>query len=209
MTTRLLTGLVAFALATGVAPGASAQGVVLDRVVAVVGGSPVLLSDVRLVAEFELFEPRPGTDLQVAALDHLVERRLMFDEVERYGPLEPDPARVEARLSEVKARLGDRLERAYARTGINDERLRSLIVQELRIDDYVEQRFGAAAQPTDDEVEAFYGANAALFTVDGEVRPFAEVEAEARARITAERRSRLVREWVHTIERRTPVRMIQ
>lgn len=199
----------ALAVALCAPPTAGAQGVVLDRVVAVVGDSPVLLSDVRLVAEFELVEPRPGVDPDTAALDYLVERRLMFDEVERYGPLEPDAARVEARLAEVKARLGDRLERAYARTGANEERLRNLVAQTLRIEDYIAQRFGAAGQPTEDEVEQFYRENAALFTVDGELRPFAEVEADVRARVSALGRSRLVREWVHSIERRTPVRIIQ
>lgn len=204
---RALLALATLSLAA--VPVVTAQGVVLDRVVAVVGDSPVLLSDVRLVAEFEMAEPRPGEDPQTAALERLIERRLMVEEVERYGPLEPDPARVEARLEEVKKRLGDRLARAYARTGTNEERLRSLVVQLLRIEDYVEQRFGAAAQPTDDEVAQFYRANAGLFTVDGELRPFSEVEASARARVRADRKARLVREWVHTIERRTPVRIIQ
>ncbi|MGZ5372638.1 MAG: hypothetical protein ACXWDE_12750 [Aeromicrobium sp.] len=186
-----------------------AQGVILDRVVAVVGDSPVLLSDVRLLVEFQLVDVPPGVDPEQAALDRLIERRLMFDEVDRYGPLEPDPARIAERLADLTSRLGDRLDRTYARTGINEDRLRSLVVQLLRIDDYVEQRFGAAAQPTDDEVARFYAEHPGQFTVDGRLRPFAEVEADARARLTADRRSRLVREWVHSIERRTPVRVIQ
>ena len=62
---------------------------VLDRMLAVVAGDLIMLSDVRAAVEFGLV-PRPsGPDVTRAVLTQLIDRSLMLAEVERYAPPEP------------------------------------------------------------------------------------------------------------------------
>ena len=65
---------------------------VIDRVLAVVGGQIITLSDVNAALRFGLVPADVSTDPVDAALQRLIDRRLMLAEVERYAPPEPSPA---------------------------------------------------------------------------------------------------------------------
>ena len=83
-------------------PGA---GQLLDRVLAVVGGQVILLSDVRLFLETGLVEPSGAADPVPPALERLIERRLILDEAARYVVEEPLQGEVDARLGQIERRL--------------------------------------------------------------------------------------------------------
>jgi hypothetical protein len=180
---------------------------VIDRVLAIVGSQVITLSDARGVVELGLVEPRPGVDPISDALQFLVNRQLMLSEVDRYSAPSPDPAALDRRIAAIRGRFpGDvAFRQALARSALTDARLRDLIGDNLRIENYLDQRFGAAAQPTPEEVERYYLDHRAEFARDGRVPPLSEVQAQARAKVTAERRNFLIAEWLDRVRRRFAV----
>jgi len=182
---------------------------VLDRLVAVVNGRPILLSDVRAASAFGLIDAADGQGPE-AALARMIERTLVLEEVDRYGPSEPAAARVAQRVDAVRARLGPAaFAAALARSGLDEAALGGLARDQLRIDDYLAQRFGAAAQPTDEEVQRYYLERAGEFVREGRELSFREAEPIARERLAAMRRAGLISDWIAGLRRRGDVRVIE
>jgi hypothetical protein len=116
----------------------------IDRVLAVVAGRLIMLSDVTASLELGLEPaPAPGADPVRAVLSKLIDRELMLAEVDRYAP--PDPA-AEALDREAAAARGrfassSAFEGALARSGLDAAHLRERLRQDLRIRAYEDQRF--------------------------------------------------------------------
>lgn len=209
----LVTGRHGLAFTLALVVGASTPDVagaeLLDRLVAVVAGSPIMRSDVQAALELGLVVVAPGEGAERQALDRLIDRILMFGEVERYGPGEPEPSEVSAALGQVRDRLGvDRYRATLLRVGLDEARLASWLRDDLRLERYLGQRFDALAEPTDDEVAAYYRDHPDEFTRDGSPRPLEEVQTRVRERLASERRARLVAEWIASLRRRADVRLV-
>jgi hypothetical protein len=177
---------------------------IIDRILAVVEEQLITLSDVRGVIRLGL-ETVPEADDQIAAvLDKLIERQLVLMEVERFAPPEPPPDVVEARLNAVRARFPDALEfeTTLHQIGWPVETVRRYVRDALRIETYLQQRFTAAIQPSDDEIAGYYRLHADDFTKNGVLAPYAEVRNQVRARLVEERRVVLVRDWLSGLRRR-------
>jgi hypothetical protein len=203
---RRMKGAVCFAAFLLLVAG-SAGAEIIDRILAVVGGQLITLSDVRAVMRLRL-EPMPaGSDPVRAVLDGLIDRQLMLTEVVRYGPPEPAPALVDARVQAVRDSFRDALafETTLHESGMTAEHLRRYVQDQLRIEAYLQQRFTASIYPSDDEVAAYYRANAERYTRDGTLAPYADVRGDARARVVAERRQVLVRDWLAGLKRRADI----
>jgi hypothetical protein len=124
---------------------------VIDRIMAVVNGQPITLSDVNAAIQFQLVDVPPGTpDPVTYALDRLIERTLLLSEVERFQPPEPDPIEMTIRIDESERRFGTAaFEKALAVTGMTREPLRRHLRDDLRITTYLNQRFGASTDPVE------------------------------------------------------------
>lgn len=132
-------------VASGVTP---ARGEIIDRIMAVVGGQPVTLSDVNTARLFNLVQPPAGTaDPLAYVVDRLIERHLMLAEVDRFQPPEPAPVEITLRIDEIEQRAGspEAFARALAVTGATRDQLRRHIRDDLRMATYLNQRFGANA----------------------------------------------------------------
>lgn len=129
----------------GVAAGA-ARAEIIDRILAVVGGQPVTLSDVTAARQFKLIEAPAGTVDPVAyTLERLIDRTLMLDEVDRFQPPEPDPIEITNRVDALARAAGSAaaFDKALALTGTTREQLRRHIRDDLRMATYLNQRFGS------------------------------------------------------------------
>ena len=184
---------------------------VIDRLMAIVVSQPILLSDVNAAMAFQLVQPPPGSADPVAGvLDRLIDRTLILAEVERYQPPEPAPQEIDARFTWIERRAGTpaALDQALSATGMTRDGLRQFIRDDLRIVTYLNQRFGVAAQPSDDEVLAYYREHPEEFSIAGALQPFQTVAETIRARLVQARRTTLIADWLATLRRRADVTVL-
>jgi hypothetical protein len=207
----MLTSRLFVVAALGLILSAPIRAEIIDRILAVVGGDPVMQSDVIAALRFGIVEVPQGTaDPVRAAIDLLIDRRLQLTEVNRYLPPEPTPAQLETRLAAIRSRFSTEaaFDAALAEGGLTMELLTARVRETLRIESYRSQRFAVALQPTDDELVQYYRSHEPDFTVQGQLRPFNEVREEVRQRVLSERTDALIRGWTEGLRRRTEVSML-
>ncbi len=194
-------------LALSVLTTAASAQELLDRVLARVEGEPVTLSDARAAIGLGLVESTPGVDPILLAMQQLIERRLVLAEVARFAPAEPDTALLDAEVRALRTRAGSpaQLAELQQTTGVDDTQIREIARDNLRIQAYLNSRFGATAQPTDAEVGQYYRTHLDEFRRDGQVIPFAEAEPIARRRAAAARRQAVIFQWMRELRQRADV----
>jgi hypothetical protein len=134
----------------------------------------------------------------------------MLIEVDRFGPPEPPLVEIDRRMQQIDERIGsgERLDAILRETGLSVEQLRLYVRDDLRIDAYIQQRFGSTFQPSEEDIVAYYREHAAEFTRDGKLQPFADVRGQARAAVVSQLRTAAVRDWVSGLRRRTEVNVL-
>jgi hypothetical protein len=123
---------------------------IIDRILAVVNGAIILQSDVTMAVRLGLVPGSAAVDPIAAPLEALIERRLMLEEVDRYAPPDPPETDVDRHLADVRTRAGDRFDAILAESGISVDQLRRHVRDDLRMETYLQQRFGTM-QPSDEE----------------------------------------------------------
>ncbi len=124
-----------------------AQTAILDRVLAIVDGQIIMHSDVRAFIDLRLVDIPAGPSQEVEVLTWLIERRVVIDQVDRFVVAEPDSGTVDRRLERVRSQLpGDNdFELILDRVGLAPDDLRQLIVDDIRRDAYLANRFEVVA----------------------------------------------------------------
>lgn len=124
--------------------GVSAE--VIDRVLAVVAGQVILLSDVTAARELGLQSADGAADPVRAVLTKLIDRELVLAEVDRYAPPEPDAEAVNQGVEALRARFASRaaFDVALEKSGIDVNHVRETVRQNLRVAAYLNQRFATA-----------------------------------------------------------------
>jgi hypothetical protein len=194
--------LVVAALMLCLSPVSSQQ--LLDRVVARVNGIAITQSDVSAALALGVISGADGAD-DGATVEQLIRRQLVLAEVARFAPPEPDPALVDREIAAMKMRAGARLSQVMQSTGIDETRIRDLARDTLRIQAYLNQRFGTTVQVSDEEVRQYYRAHPAEFARNGSPIPFEEAEADARQRAAAARRNATIDQWMMDLRGRADV----
>jgi hypothetical protein len=186
--------------------GGTARAEIIDRILAVVDRALVTQSDV--LGAIRLGLVRDGSI--AAVLDRLVERQLVLTEVDRYAPPEPPDVQVDRKLTELREAAASpaQFDGALAETGISIERLRRHLRDDLRIEAYLQQRFGSPVQPSEEEVLQYYRDHAAQFSRAGAVRSYGDAHDDARAALIAERRAATIAQWIAGLRRRANVNIL-
>ena len=182
----------------------------LDRTLALVGGQPITLSDVRAAVALGLVDADTSAPDQVAVVTRqLVDRELVLREVQRYAPASPTETAVDARIEEIRKRFADAaaFTRALDIHGLTDVRLRAWVRDDLRTQAYLQQRFVAASLPTDAEISQAYARSKPEFDTQG--LTFEQAAPRVRDRLIAARRLELIADWMSDLRRRTDVVILQ
>jgi hypothetical protein len=168
----------------------SVRAEVIDRVLAILPGQIITLSDVEAALDLGLVEAPAGDAGIPVALSAVIDRVLMSNEVRRVAPPEPSPAAVDARVARIRQRIGGpaELSRVLSARGLDESVLRLYAADDLRLASYLDERFSAAAQPTDDEIR--------------------QAGESARQRLTDERRRALIGAWTAELRRRADVTVL-
>jgi hypothetical protein len=186
----------------------------IDGLAAVVAGDPIFLSDVWTVERRQLLDPSGSLAALMAGraddaygqvLERMIDRQLVLGEIARYAPIRPPQPEIDAAVARWRARAAA----AGVETAASDPLALAFIVDTLRIDRYIEQRFTAAAHPTREEARAYYMAHPESFARGGVTPSFDDVEDAARARLGEERRLTMVRDWLAGLRTRAQVTVVR
>ena len=193
--------LAAALLVAGLAAAPAAQTLV-DRVAARVNGTVILLSDVRAAVLFGIIQGPADSDF---AVEQMVQRALLVEEVNRFPPPEPPVEAVDAELERLRTRAGGSFEDVEARTGLAPSNIRLLARDRLRIQSYIDQRFGVTVPLTDEQVLQYYRSHPEEFTSGGQLAPFERAQGLARERAGLEQRQRTINQWLGDLRARADV----
>jgi len=168
----------------------SVRAEIIDRVLAILPGQIITLSDVEAALELGLVEAPAGEDRVAGGLSAVIDRVLMLNEVRRVAPPEPSASAIDARLALIRQRFGAaaELSRLLAARGLDETVLRLYAADDLRLASYLDERFSAAAQPTDEEIR--------------------QAGESARRRLTDDRRRALIGAWTAELRRRADVTVL-
>lgn len=131
-------------------------GEILDRVLAVVAGQLIMLSDVTAARELRLVSLDATADPVGAVLAKLIDRELVLAEVDRYAPPEPTAEAVDREIAAVRARFPtqEAFDQTLARSGFDEAHLRETLREDLRIRAYLDQRFTMPASGSEERRQA-------------------------------------------------------
>ena len=179
---------------------------VIDRVLAIVAGQVITLSDVTAARDLQLISVSGNGDPVREVLTKLIDRTLMLDEVERYSPPTPEAATVDRAIAEVRARFSSdaAFNATLLRVGFTPRRLREVLSEDLRVSAYLAQRF-TIPPLADQDLARYYELHRDEFSKDDRPVPLAEVREEvARAAVESLRQNRITA-WVDGLRRRAEV----
>jgi len=203
--TRIVASL---AIATALAvPAVTGGAQIIDRILAVVDGAIIMQSDVTMAMRLGLVPARSATDPTAETLGALIDRRLILEEVDRYAPPDPADVDVDRHLADIRARAGSKFDTVLLESGISPDQLRRHVRDDLRIEAYLQQRFGAM-QPTEDEIAQWYRDHQAAFTTNGVAAPLESVRETVRTQLIAERRGATIRDWLSGLRRRANINVL-
>lgn len=199
----------AFVSAAAAAPAPDAQPQVLDRIVATVGQQVITLSDARAAVGLGLLPDSSSLPLG-AVVERLVDRELMRAEIDRFGVVAPAPELLAARIEVIRKRFASQqaFDAALEAHGLSDARFRAWVADDWRIEQYIQQRFDAASQPTDEDVLQYFQSREREFAKNGRPPRFDEIRDEVRRRLLSQRRQVLVDDWIAGLKRRTEIVMM-
>ena len=108
--------------------------------------------------------------LEEKALDQAIGAKLLLDQASRLD-LPVSAADVDAEVAKVVAQVGgkENYRKALAAQGISEEQFRKELEKGAKVNRLVEQACSSVAEPTDDEVAAFYAAHKAEYVAPEQV----------------------------------------
>jgi hypothetical protein len=203
---RLAAALAALALGLLMPVTASAQ--LIDRVLAIVGGAVITQSDAEAALAFGLVRPAAaGQDPLRTTLDQLIPREIILSEVSRSAPAEINAAAVDARMAAIRARFPSQADyqAALDRTAMTEPRLRGIVSEGLRIEEYEQERFGAVVEPSEGDVADYYARHGDEFARGKPPMTLEQATPVIRQRLASERRAAVLGEWIARLRRRVDV----
>jgi parvulin-like peptidyl-prolyl isomerase len=202
---RVVVAAIVVLTAAGSAPLRGAE--LLDRVIAVVSGTVITLSDARAAIELGLVDTRGARDPVEAAMQWLVDRRLVLDEALRYDTGGIDALAVDQAVAAIRKRFASDVayRQALARLGLDDSRIRGLVRDTLAMQQYVARRVDSVLPATDEELRQYFGRHPEQFVRDNRPLAFEEASGEVRTMVEQERRRQALTVWLDRLRRRADV----
>jgi hypothetical protein len=195
-------------IAAGPVSARAAQ--VIDRVLAVVSGTVIMLSDARAAMTLGLFDAGTAADPVGAAMRWLIDRQLVLDEAARGDRVDVDPDQLREVLDRTRRRFPseDEYRRALDGLGLDNHRLSRLVRDTLTARLYVERRFDSMPAASEEELRAYYANHAGRFVRNGRQLAYEQVQAEVAAVVLQERREQAVEAWLDRLRRRADIRVV-
>ena len=151
----------AFAAPAAAQTAAPQKNVLKDRVLAVVDEDPILASDVDRVVKLGLMKPNEGEsepEFRRRVANSLIEERLRFHEIDRYGFEQVPVEEIEQNVAKIRAQFPDEaaFKKALQDVGLDLKGLRQLVARQLLVLAYVDERLGARVFVSQDDISRYY-----------------------------------------------------
>lgn len=198
--------------APAAAPSAPAK--LEDRVVAVVDEDPILASDLSRVIALGLKEKNPGEDdtaFRRRVLNDLLDERLRFHEIDRFGFGQVPVAEIDKQLAVVRARFKD--EATYQKTlkdlNLTVKDVRQLVARQLMVLTYVDEQLGPRVFVSLDDVNQYYTnvLTPAMKKTNQPVPPVDEVRDQIRGVLREQRLNEALGKWTQELRQKADVQV--
>ncbi|WP_246357119.1 hypothetical protein [Pyxidicoccus fallax] len=194
-------------------PPPEAEGRVVDRVVAVVEGQVLTLSELRFEARVALVQRGGVQALDVPldedtlrnALDFIINQRVQVLNADRLQAFPAEPAEVGARLATFQQRVGGEaaLRRFLAAHAVSQEELEAVLARGLRAERILDSRIRLRAQVGETEVRRYYEQHASEYP-----QGYESVRAAIREKLVRERYGTLAAEELAQVRASAQVRRV-
>lgn len=189
------------------------EGRVIDRVVAIIEGQVLTLSELRFEARVALVQ-RGGVqalespldeDTLRGALEFIINQRVQVLNADRLQAFPAEPSEVQARLAAFQARVGGEaaLRRFLAQSDMGQDALERVLARGLRAERILDSRIRLRAQVGETEVRRYFEQHASDFPADYEA-----VRAAIREKLVRERYAVLAAEELALIRASAQVRRV-
>jgi hypothetical protein len=179
-----------------------------DCVAAVVNDRPVTLVDLKIAVRFGFVVALPGAGSLPAALDELVDRKLVIDLARDIVPLEE--ADVAAAMKELAARMGpEELTKGLGEFGLEESDLKPYIEEGLLYKRIISSRFGQASPVTLSEIEAYYKDVYTPAQKKSGIEPVPMVQAlgAIEAEIQEKKNTARIGDWIRNLKAQADIRI--
>ncbi len=175
---------------------------VVEEVLAVVGNTPILYSDVTLAAAVRLLDPATEIEGQYRSrlLDARIRLEVEYRDLEESGllfRLDLDPQRARDALI-IRGGGAEVLERELSASGLSWPDLEELALRIAAVDAYVEQRLRPRVSVSMEEIDAAYQELlvAEIATTDEPPPPVAVVQDQLRALLVERKLNEEIERWL-------------
>ena len=183
-----------------------------ERIVAVVDDDPVLQSDLDARVALGVVEKLPDEsdrDHERRVLDLVIEDKLRFHEIDRFGLVDIPEDTIEEQFQLIKSRLGSggAFEAALERLGLTEDGLRRMVARQLGVVVFVDERLGPRIFVTIDEIDEYYNNELTprLEALGQEAPPVATVREDIRALLREERLNEELDIWTEELRSQAEV----
>jgi peptidyl-prolyl cis-trans isomerase SurA len=187
------------------------QGEVVDRIVAVVNGEVITLTDFQIVQEFGLFEDLEEpqeTDRQDKILQRLIDQKLVIQLASER--ISVDEEELEAYLSEIVQRTDPGLAgRFLLQFGLDWDDLKSYIREKLLFEKIISQRFTRGVIVSIEEIEEYYEQVYVPKQRDENLspQPMIEVLSKIEGELKRAKIEDQVQEWIANLRREADIQI--
>ena len=213
MTATAQLGILALIVTVAAAPvSAQEEATVIDRILAVVDEDPILESEVDQVIGLGLVEQEaeePEEEYRRRILERLIDQRLRFHEIDRFGFGELPIDEVERQYAAFQDRLGngDRFAERLAELGLDETSLRQLVARQIMVVTYVEERLGPRVFVGLDDITAYYDdvLKPEMKAAGQPLPPIQEVREQIRTVVKQQRLNEEIDRWTEELRAKADV----
>lgn len=183
----------------------------LDRIVATVDRHPIMRSDVEQEARFNrMTEGKQGEATlqdEIAALERLVDRNLVADQVAVFGVVPVTKEELDARVMEMRKQLpgadsDSGWRQLLAEYGLTDEDITSRVTQEIQMLRFIDLRFRSEVRVGPRAVQTYYDTKFVPEMKNKSLAPpppLDQVQDQIEAILREERVNALISDWLKSL----------
>ncbi|MFQ5349096.1 MAG: hypothetical protein ACE5EG_01490 [Thermoanaerobaculia bacterium] len=201
-----------FCLALAVAATAQEEATIVDRILAVVDEDPILQSEVEQLIGLGLVErlaEEGDEEYRRRVLGRLIDQRLRFHEIDRFGFGELPIGEVERQYTGFRERFGspEAFTERLAELGLDETSLKQLVARQIMVVTYVEERLGPRVFVALDDITAYYDEvlTPEMAATGQPLPPIEEVREAIRDVLKQQRLNEEIGRWTEELRRKADI----